>query len=98
MNIKDVLKLHLKDFNKLITRHPAHDSEDDEDIMQDIYLRAIKKYGDSEVDEQEASDYIMRQAIAELHYHRFRIPPNKPQLLFYENLEKVETSSFFLGF
>ena len=98
MNIKDVLKLHLKDFNKLITRHPAHDSEDDEDIMQDIYLRAMKKYGDSKVDEQEASDYIMRQAIAELHYHRFRVAPNKPQLLFYENLEKVETSAFFLGF
>ena len=98
MNIKDVLKLHLKEFNKLITRHPAHDSEDDEDIMQDIYLRAMKKYGDSEVDEQEASDYIMRQAIAELHYHRFRVAPNKPQLLFYENLEKVENATFFLGF
>lgn len=89
MTIKDVLKSHLKDFQKLATRHPAHDSEDDEDIMQDIYLRAMKKYGDSEVDEQEASDYIMRQAIAELHYHRFRISPNKPQLLFYDNLEQL---------
>ena len=89
MNIKDVLNLHLKDFQKLITRHPAHESQDDEDIMQDIYLRAMRKYGDNEVDEVETCNYIMRQAVAELYYHRFRVSPNKPQLLFYDNLEKL---------
>ena len=69
MTIADILTKHYKSLkNEVNGELVISQSRTTEDILQDVCITALRKYGDSDITEEEGLTYLKKTLFSEMHF------------------------------
>ena len=69
MTIADILTKHYKSLkNEVNGEQVISQSRTTEDILQDVCITALRKYGDSDITEEEGLTYLKKTLFSEMHF------------------------------
>ena len=63
------------------------DSRTECDMLQNIYITALKKFKENDIDEEEGYNYLRKSLLNEKHFQKKRV--NTEMISFLENLEDL---------
>lgn len=88
MNIRDIIEKHGQELiNECHDDKVYAKSRTEYDVIQDIFVTAMKKYKEKEIDEEEGLSYMKHALYAEKHFQRKRLK-DEP-ITYVENLEDL---------